>query len=73
MIDYLVWNKKHGNINKQYVVHKGEKIAPEVKELNECKGLVISDFQDHLDNEWIKSLREKYNIVVNNTVLSSIK
>ncbi len=73
MIDYLVWNKKHGNINKQYVVHKGEKIAPEVKGFDECKGIVISDFQDHLDNEWIKSLREKYNIVVNNTVLSSIK
>ena len=73
LIDYLVWNKKHGNINKQYVVHKGEKIAPEVKGFNECKGIIISDFQDHLDNEWIKSLREKYNIVVNNTVLSSIK
>ncbi|MCK5169700.1 MAG: peptidylprolyl isomerase [Bacteroidales bacterium] len=73
VIDYLVWNTKYININKQYVVHKGAKIASEVKEFNECKGLVISDFQDHLNNEWIKSLREKYNILVNNTVLSSIK
>lgn len=73
VIDDLVWDKKHININKQYVVHKGKKIAPEVKEFNECKGLVISDYQDYLDNEWMKSLREKYNIIVNNLVLSSIK
>jgi len=73
IVDHFVWNKKHSDINKQYIVHKGETIAPKVKKFNECKGIVISDFQDHLDNEWIKSLREKYNILVNNTVLSSIK
>jgi peptidyl-prolyl cis-trans isomerase SurA len=73
IVDHLVWNKKYNDINKQYIVHKGEIIAPKVKEFNECKGLVISDYQDYLDNEWIKSLREKYNIIVNNLVLSSIK
>ncbi len=73
IVDYFVWNNKQIDINKQYIVHKGKKIAPEVKEFNECKGLVISDYQDYLDNEWIKSLREKYNIIVNNSVLSSIK
>ena len=73
IVDYFVWNKKHKDINKQYIVYKGEIIAPKVKEFNECKGLIISDYQDYLDNEWIKSLREKYNIIVNNSVLSSIK
>ena len=71
-VDFLVWNN---NIkpDQDYILCKGEKISPKVKKLEECKGLVISDYQDYLDKEWIKSLREKYNISVNNTVLSSIK
>lgn len=72
-VDYLIWNKGLNPNTNKYVAFKGNKIAPEVKKYNECKGLVISDYQDYLDKEWIKSLREKYNIKVNNSVLSSIK
>lgn len=72
-VDYLVWNKKEFGSNNQFVLVKGEKISPEIKKFNECKGLVISDYQEYLDKEWIKSLREKYNIKVNNEVLSPIK
>ncbi|MFC2152359.1 peptidylprolyl isomerase [Bacteroidota bacterium] len=73
VVDYLIWNIKSNGLDTKHIINKGEKIKPEVKKLNECKGLVISDYQDYLDREWIKSLRTKYNIQINNTVLSSIK
>jgi len=71
VVDKLVWNK--GTADSKFVLQKGKKIAPEVKAYNECKGLVISDYQDFLDKEWVKSLREQYKIEINNSVLSSIK
>ncbi|MBU8891800.1 MAG: peptidyl-prolyl cis-trans isomerase [Bacteroidales bacterium] len=73
IIDNLIWEKKNNLENNPYLLHKGNKLIPEYKSFSECRGLVISDYQDYLDKEWIKSLREKYNITINNAVLSSIK
>jgi len=72
IVDKLVWNKG-AEPEDIHIVKKGDIIKPQVKDFEECKGLVISDYQDYLDREWIKSLREKYNIQVNKSVLSSIK
>ena len=46
---------------------------PQLKKLNEVKGLVTANYQDHLEQEWIKELRSKYSFKVNQSVLSSIK
>jgi len=73
ILDYLVWKKGNHRADYKFVLINGEKIKPQKKELEECKGIVISDYQDYLDKEWIKSLRDKYNIQVNKSVLSSIK
>lgn len=42
------------------------------KALSEARGYVISDFQDVLEKEWVKSLREKYQIQINEAVLSTL-
>ena len=73
LVDYLIWKKGKNKSEYKYILYKGKKIQPVEKKLSECKGLVISDYQNYLDKEWIKSLRDKYNIQVNNSVLSSIK
>ncbi|MDR1725109.1 MAG: peptidylprolyl isomerase [Bacteroidales bacterium] len=52
------------------VVHKI--IEPEIKTLSECKGIVTSDYQDYLEKEWIKELRNKYTYKVNEAVFNSI-
>ncbi|WP_205501795.1 peptidylprolyl isomerase [Rufibacter psychrotolerans] len=39
--------------------------APAPKKLSETRGLVISDYQNHLEQEWIKELRQKYPVSVN--------
>lgn len=71
IVDQLVWNE--GAKVDQFVAIKGEIIKPEVKKFDDCKGLVISDYQDYLDKEWIKRLRNQYNIQVNKSVLSTVK
>lgn len=41
----------------------------EPKSLKEAKGLIISDYQTYLEEEWIKALRAKYPVNVNKDVL----
>tara|TARA_B100001142_G_scaffold170644_1_gene170213 strand:+ start:2351 stop:4273 length:1923 start_codon:yes stop_codon:yes gene_type:complete len=43
-----------------------------LKELNETRGKVISDYQAELEKDWISSLKEKYSVVINNKVLHSL-
>ncbi len=72
-VDSSVWNEKRTQENTSIVLLKGKLVKPENKSFSECRGMVISDYQDYLDKEWIKSLREKYNIIINSAVLSSLK
>jgi peptidyl-prolyl cis-trans isomerase SurA len=44
-------------------------IAPEVKTLKEAKGLVTSDYQEYLMEVWVKELRAKYPVFVNEAAL----
>jgi len=72
-VDNSIWNEKRTQENTSVILLKGKLVKPENKSFNECRGMVISDYQDYLDKEWIKSLREKYNIIINSAVLSSLK
>ena len=50
----------------------GKKLkAPEV--WSDEKGKVTTDYQDHLEAEWIKALRAKYPVELNEEVWESIK
>jgi len=42
------------------------------KSLDEAKGYFISDYQDYLEKAWIKSLRKKYPVKINTSVLQSL-
>ncbi len=49
--------------NKSFViVDVHEIIPPGIKKLEEIRGLMITQYQDHLEQEWIKELREKYTV-----------
>ncbi|MES2778490.1 MAG: peptidylprolyl isomerase [Bacteroidota bacterium] len=71
------WDKKgvvdvpnESNLFKFYVVEGI--VAPEPKALKEARGLVTSDYQNYLEKEWIKELRAKYPVSVNNPVVDSL-
>ncbi len=43
------------------------------KELSEARGLITADYQNYLHDEWIKSLREKYSVTLNQKVFDSLE
>jgi peptidyl-prolyl cis-trans isomerase SurA len=48
-------------------------LPPMVKDLNQTRGQVTSDYQDYLEKKWIEELRNKYSISVNEQLLSTIE
>jgi peptidyl-prolyl cis-trans isomerase SurA len=48
-------------------------LAPTPKKLSECRGLVTSEYQNYLEQEWISELRAKHKFEVNKSVLYTIK
>lgn len=50
-----------------------QNILPEgPQQLNEIKGIVMSDYQEELDSQWIEELRDSAKIKINNKVLKAI-
>ena len=47
-------------------------IPPGQKSLDEARGLVTADYQNYLEKEWVKQLREKYPVKTNNKVLKKV-
>ncbi|MBL0044059.1 MAG: peptidylprolyl isomerase [Flavobacteriales bacterium] len=47
-------------------------VPPSPKPLNEARGLVTAAYQDQLEKDWIKELRAKYTVKVEQDVLYSI-
>ena len=50
-----------------------EIVAPEHKTLGEARGLITADYQNYLEARWIKELRDKYPVVVNEKVLNDLQ
>ncbi len=55
---------------KIVLIHKI--IDPEPKTLEEARKKVMEDYQDYLGEKWLQELRNKYNVIVNKAVLSTI-
>ncbi len=68
------------NIKTPLIYQKDNKLVfvPKVlskqsKKLEEAKGQITADYQDFLEKEWIKKLRKKYPVQLNNEVWENIK
>ena len=46
---------------------------PEPKTLKEARGLVTSDYQVELEENWVKTLKEKYPVKVDEKVLDKVR
>lgn len=76
-VDAMNGNPGTGQVYKEngrnnFVILK-KIVAPTRKALDETRGQVTSDYQDYLEKEWIKELRNKYEINVNSSLLSQIE
>ncbi len=60
--------------NKQFTIIKVEKIIlPENKKLDETRGEVINDYQNYLEELWVRKLREMYEIKINKKALKKLE
>lgn len=76
-IDAAPWEPGIHEINaagdKKVLVQIYKVLEPQPKSLSEARGLVTSAYQNHLEEQWIKELRGKYDFRVNQEVFDSIK
>ena len=55
------------------VVNVKDEIPAGVKRFKEIKGRAMSDYQTEVETNWVKDLRQKYDVKVNNKVLKKVK
>ena len=65
-------NKPFEVDGKFYVLKVNEILSPSQKAFSESKGAVTSDYQNHLEEEWLNDLRKKHTIKINSEELYSI-
>lgn len=66
-------NSKICNINgRSYVYYLVKRLPPMQKTLDECRGSVISDYQNKLEADWIAELRQKHTVKINEPVFKSL-
>lgn len=58
--------------NHFIIVKVNSVLEPSKKELKEARGLVINDFQEHIEKEWIKELRAKYTVKIKKRTLNKL-
>ncbi len=77
LIDSIAWMPGFSNdivkSGSTVFVYVRKVLKPEVKQLDEAKGLITADYQNYLEKEWIASLRAQYPVIVNKEVLAKIK
>lgn len=75
ILDEVTWQEGTYNLEKdgRSVFIKINKILPPgYKTLNEVRGLATSDYQTYLEKEWLKELRQKYPVEVNETEVQKL-
>ncbi|MGZ5282675.1 MAG: peptidylprolyl isomerase [Bacteroidia bacterium] len=62
-----------GEVDGRYYVVKINKIIkPDYKKLSEIKGVVIADYQEFLEKQWLADLRRKYKVEINEPLVNSL-
>ncbi|MGM0579298.1 MAG: peptidylprolyl isomerase [Bacteroidota bacterium] len=68
--DYIKNVTQNGMIELIYSI---KRYPPQQKTFDEARTTVMEDYQEHLEEEWLKKLKGKYEINVNKDILNKIK
>ena len=82
--DFKVYNSSYEDLEKGinnpilinniwFFIYAKEKLDQRQKELKEAEGIIVSAYQNYLEESWIKSLKKKYAIKIDYNTLYSIK
>ncbi len=66
-------DKKSEKDKKTVIVVTHKLLKPEPKSYIDSKGMVTADYQNFLETEWIASLKAKYPVTIDKTVLATVK
>ncbi len=65
----MIVHSRTGNVK----FYKIKEILPVTeKKLEEARGYVVADYQDHLEKKWVEELENEYKVVINKKVLKSL-
>ncbi|MDE6343068.1 MAG: hypothetical protein K2K93_12215 [Muribaculaceae bacterium] len=76
MVDYLAFGGaevKPSNKKFTEVYLWNPRMLNEPESMSDVKSLVVSDYQTYLESDWVKRLKEKYPVTVNEKVLRKVK
>ena len=76
MVDYIAFNGKHVESTYQgYPVFRilFGKMLSQPEEMTDVKGIVASDYQDALEEEWVAGLHKRYKVNIDKKVLNQLK
>lgn len=60
--------------NKAFVLVDSKNVLPKAQlDFKDAKGRVISDYQTDLESKWLKQLKEKFNVSLNQATLDKVK
>lgn len=66
LLETKVWEKSKDSVGLSNFFNENKSNKYNNKELKEIKGKVISDFQNYLEQQWIRDLHLKYKVEFNN-------
>jgi peptidyl-prolyl cis-trans isomerase SurA len=57
-----------------YFITKVDKVMPKaVKTLDECRGKIVNDYQQYLEQRWVDDLKQEFTVKVNRDVFDKVK
>jgi peptidyl-prolyl cis-trans isomerase SurA len=59
--------------NYFFTVNVKEVKPAQVKEINECRGKLISDYQQYLENKWVGDLKNEFTVKIDKDVFENVK
>jgi len=73
-VDNLVFGKPAPEVDKLYSISfvQGKVLKTGPEDYQDVRGLLVTDYQNELENAWIEKLRAKYKVVVNKEVLNRV-
>lgn len=75
--ELLTWRRGISGLRtyngRYYIVYTYKVIPEQIQPLDEVLGLVTADYQEYLEQEWLKQLRRKFPVTVNQEAFKKIR
>ena len=67
------YNGPYDYQEKWVLIYVEEKLPQRNKELKEAEGIIVSAYQNYLENQWLSNLKKNHSVTINYETLYSIK